>query len=595
MSEIASPELDLTVIVLTLNEERHIGTCLASARKLTGNIIVLDSGSTDRTLEIAEEFAVDTRHRDFEGYASQRNAAIEMTGTDWILFLDADEYLSDDLCAEIRSALLDPPPNVHGYRIPRQNRFGNRTLRGGGWWPDAQLRLFRRGFGHYDESIQVHEHLQLQGSEVQLTSPMIHVNFDSFSEFRAIQRRYMEMQAEQHLANGESGRRRSIIGRPVREFWRRFVALGGYRDGALGLLLAGTMGWYEFQTWRRIRGRREQISDERSVQQPHDLRAELAPADPSIELSVVIVSYNTSDLLNNCLSSIEAWIEANHHAGEIIVVDNASSDGTSGMLQRRFPEVRLIENSRNAGFAAANNQGIRAARGQYIVLLNPDTTIIGDAFGQLADYLKANPDIGIVGPRLIYPDGTTQSSRRRFPTRLTGYLESTILQEYWPDNRVVRRYYMEDRPDDQIQPVDWLVGACLMARREAIESVGLLDQRYFMYSEEVEWCYRMKRNGWGVIYLPSATVVHHEGASSSQNVPQRQIHFDSSKVLLYRQLHGKASAWSLHVFLLTTYLVRIGIEMIKGIVGHKRSLRWQRVGLYVRVFTRRFTGSGGRP
>jgi N-acetylglucosaminyl-diphospho-decaprenol L-rhamnosyltransferase len=130
-------------------------------------------------------------------------------------------------------------------------------------------------------------------------------------------------------------------------------------------------------------------------------------------------------------------------------------------------------------------------------------------------------------------------------------------------------------------------------RREAIEVAGLLDPRYFMYSEEVEWCYRMQGHGWRIMYLPSATVVHHEGASSRQNVPQRQIHFDSSKVLLYRQLYGKPTAWCLHLFLLMTYLVRIGIEMTKGVIGHKRSLRWQRVAMYARVLAARIRGSGG--
>ncbi len=593
MSDVQAPDLALTVIVLTLNEERHLGTCLASAFNLTDRVMVLDSGSTDKTIEIAQAYGAEIRQREFDGYASQRNAAIEMAETEWILFLDADEYLPDSLVREIRDVLSGPPADVHGYRIYRENRFGDRTLRGGGWWPDAQLRLFRRQFGRYETTIQVHEHLQLSGNETCLESPMVHVNFDSFSEFRAIQRRYARMQADQYLANGETGRRRSIIGRPVREFWRRFVSLGGYRDGALGLLLASSMSWYEFQTWRSVRSRLDRSAP--AARLTEGKHAELGEPDPTIELSVVIVSYNTSDLLNNCLSSIEAWLEANSHTGELIVVDNASTDGTASMIRRRFPDVKLIENRRNAGFATANNQGMRAARGRYIVLLNPDTTVLGDAFGQLADYLDANPEVGLVGPRLLYPDGTVQSSRRRFPTRLTGYLESTLIQEYWADNRVVRRYYLEDRPNDRTQQVDWLVGACLMVRREAIESAGLLDERYFMYSEEVEWCFRMKQRGWGVVYLPSATVVHHEGASSSQNAPQRQIHFDSSKVLLYRQLYGKASAWLLHLFLLMTYLVRIGIEMTKGIIGHKRSLRWQRVALYIRVFTTRFRGSGGRP
>jgi N-acetylglucosaminyl-diphospho-decaprenol L-rhamnosyltransferase len=591
MNELTSENLDLTIIVLTLNEERHIDTCLASARRLTGEILVLDSGSTDRTCDIAASHGASICSRSFDGYASQRNAAINLVSTEWILFLDADEFLPDPLVEEIRRVLQNPNSAASGYRIPRENRFGNRALKGGGWWPDAQLRLFRREFGHYDEKTQVHEHLTLIGNEIQLESPMVHINFDSFSEFRAIQRRYSQMQADQLLANGEIGRRRTIIGRPVREVWRRFITLGGYRDGGLGLLLATSMGWYEFQTWRQVRRRRKEAVP--AVTRTSGQQVRLAPKDPSIDLSIIIVSYNTIDLLNKCLSSIEAWLEANSHTGEIIVVDNASTDGTAGMIRRRFPDVTLIENKRNSGFAAANNQGIQAARGQFIVLLNPDTTVLGDAFGQMADYLTTNPEAGIVGPKLLYPDGSVQSSRRRFPTRLTGYLESTIVQDYWPDNRVVRRYYMDDRPDDKTQSVDWLVGACLMVRREAIEAVGLLDERYFMYSEEVEWCYRMKQSAWRVIYLPQASVIHHEGASSIQNVPQRQIHFDSSKVLLYRQLHGKASAWMLHVFLLITYVVRIGIEMTKGIIGHKRSMRWQRVGMYMRVFVRRFTGSGG--
>jgi glycosyltransferase involved in cell wall biosynthesis len=283
-------------------------------------VLVLDSGSTDHTLEIARSYGVEIRHRDFDGYASQRNAAINMADTEWILFLDADEYLTDPLVDEIRKVLSSPRPDIDGYRISRENRFGSRILRGGGWWPDTQLRLFRRDHGRYDASIQVHERLELSGNESNLESPMAHINFDSFTEFRAIQRRYASMQADQHLKNGETGRRRTIVGRPLREFWRRYYSLAGYRDGGLGLLLSLSMAWYEFQTWRSVRTRREpeEISSPPVVEP-----AALEKLDPSIDLSVVIVSYNTSDLLNICLSSIEAWLEASNRSVEIIVVDNA--------------------------------------------------------------------------------------------------------------------------------------------------------------------------------------------------------------------------------------------------------------------------------
>jgi N-acetylglucosaminyl-diphospho-decaprenol L-rhamnosyltransferase len=591
MPDTRASRVSLTVAVLTLNEERHLDDCLSSARKLTDRLRIIDSGSTDRTLEIAREHGAEISHHPFEGYADQRNAALDMIDTEWVLFLDADEVIPDDLAREMVRAIETAGEDLTGFWIPRDNRFGDRSLRGGGWWPDAQLRLMRADRARYDIAHQVHERVQITGRQRRLNAPLIHYNFDSFGEFRAVQRRYTDMLVEHYVSRGEFGRRRTVVGRPVREFWRRFVTLGGYLDGALGLLMALGMSWYEFQTWRRVR---ERVPGEvtATVVAAHSA-VNLTDPDPSLDLSVIIVSYNTSDLLSNCLASIEAWFEASDTTGEVIVVDNASTDGTSAMLKRRFPSVRLITNGHNAGFAAANNQGMRWARGRHMLLLNPDTTVVADAFGALSSFLDKHPDAGIAGPRLRYPDGSTQSSRRRFPTRLTGFLESTLIQDYWSDNRVLRRYYMADTSDGERHDVDWLVGACLIVRREAIESAGLLDERYFMYSEEIEWCYRIKQHGWRVVYVPDATVVHHEGSSSVQNVPARQINFDSSKVLLYEQLHGKTTARTLHLFLLATYLFRIALEGVKGLIGHKRSLRQERVSMYWRVLAARIRGTGG--
>ncbi len=298
-----------------------------------------------------------------------------------------------------------------------------------------------------------------------------------------------------------------------------------------------------------------------------------------VDLTIVIVSWNVRDLLRRCLQSI--WLDGG--TLEIVVVDNASSDGSPEMVRTEFPRVRLIANAENRGFTAANNQGLATSQGRYLLLLNPDTEVMGDALATMLRYMEAHPTAGALGPKLLYPDGSQQSSRRRFPTLATALVESTVVQEWWPDNRILRRYYMADTPDDAIQPADWVVGACLLVRREAYEQVGGLDEGYFMYSEELDWCRRYKSAGWEIVYLPTATVIHYEGKSSEQVVPARHVHFQSSKVRYFRKHHGTLQAEALRWFLLATYAYQLAREGFKWLVGHKRPLRAERVRAYRQV------------
>ena len=301
-----------------------------------------------------------------------------------------------------------------------------------------------------------------------------------------------------------------------------------------------------------------------------------------VDLSVIIVSWNVRDLLRRCLLAIGSsrGISPEEKAIEVIVVDNGSRDGSPEMIAAEFPEVRLIQNADNRGFTAANNQGLALSHGRKLVLLNPDTEVVTDALAMMAAYMEAHPGVGALGPQLRYPDGSLQSSRRRFPTLSTAIVESTVLQEWWRDNRILRRYYMTDTPDDAVQTVDWVVGACLMVRREAFEQVGGLDEGFFMYSEELDWCHRLRDAGWKIVYLPTAAVIHHEGKSSEQVVAARHIHFQSSKVRYFRKYHGRVPGELVRVFLLATYLFQWGREGLKWLVGHKRSLRAERIRAY---------------
>lgn len=304
------------------------------------------------------------------------------------------------------------------------------------------------------------------------------------------------------------------------------------------------------------------------------------------DLSIVIVSWNVKDLLRRCLCSAAESLTCEKGRGlsaQIIVVDNASTDGSVQMLREEFPHVHLVANEENVGFTGGNNQGLAVSDGRYALLLNPDTEVVGDALGEMVGFMEDQPEVGALGSQLVHPDGRVQSSRRRFPRFSTALLEGTFLQQRFPNSGVLKRYYVLDGGDEQIQEVDWVVGACLLMRRATLEQVGPLDERFFMYSEEMDWCYRAKELGWQVIYLPWAKVVHHEGKSSEQVLPVRHIQFQRSKVLFFKKYQGRRRGEILRLYLLATYLWQMLVEGLKWLVGHKRPLRRQRLIAYWQV------------
>jgi GT2 family glycosyltransferase len=304
------------------------------------------------------------------------------------------------------------------------------------------------------------------------------------------------------------------------------------------------------------------------------------------DLSIIIVNWNVRDLLRDCLRSIDAGRGA--LSLEVIVVDSASSDGSVAMVAAEFPWVTLLPQTENVGFPRGNNIALAVARGRCLLLLNPDTIVVGDALTLMLNYLEANADIGALGPQLLNPDGSVQSSRRRFPTLATGFFEGAWLDRLAPG--VLRRYYALDLPDDATADVDWLNGACIMVPRGVYEQVGGMDEAYFMYSEELDWCRRIKQTGRRVVYYPQARIIHHYGKSSEQAVTARHINFQRAKLRYYRKYHGRAAAFVLRLFLLAVYAWQLALELVKGMLGSQRELRRGRVQTYWAVLR-----SGLRP
>ncbi|MBN1563727.1 MAG: glycosyltransferase family 2 protein, partial [Anaerolineae bacterium] len=267
---------------------------------------------------------------------------------------------------------------------------------------------------------------------------------------------------------------------------------------------------------------------------------------------------------------------------EVIIVDSASTDGSAYMLRHRYPWVRLIEEAENVGFTRGNNIALEAATGRHLLLLNPDTVVHGAALNILVDYLDENPDVGLVGPRVLNDDGSTQSTRRRFPTPITAIFESTWLQGIAPQ-RVLDNFYVNDMPDDDTFDVDWVQGCALMARRAVYEEIGPLDEGYVMYSEELDWCKRAKLADWDVVYVGDAEITHYGGKSTEQVQANKHIYFQQSKIRYFRKYHGALIAFALRLFLLVSYLAQIAQEGLKALVGHKRAMRLERINVYRQV------------
>lgn len=300
-----------------------------------------------------------------------------------------------------------------------------------------------------------------------------------------------------------------------------------------------------------------------------------------MDISVIIVSWNVADILRECLASLYTS-GIGGRSMEVIVVDSASTDGTVAMVRDTFPQVLLLPQAENVGYTRGNNIGLAAASGRLLLLLNPDTLIIDDAIGQLADYLDAHPDVGIVGPQTLNSDGSVQPSRWRFPTRALAFFETSWMRGIAPRGMLDRYQYADFAPD-ATHAADWMQGSCLLARRDVYDQIGGLDTGYVMFYEELDWCKRAVDAGWTNAYLGAARIVHLGGASTAQIGAQKHIYYNESKLRYFRKVYGRVFAWLLRAFLLTIYGYQMALEWAKGLIGSQRPLRRERVSTYWQV------------
>lgn len=296
----------------------------------------------------------------------------------------------------------------------------------------------------------------------------------------------------------------------------------------------------------------------------------------SFDLAVVIVNYNVSDLLRNCLTSVYASVGKISY--QVCVVDNASPDQSIHMVKQEFPQVELITNSENVGYPAANNQGMAAlgvcskrsaAAPRYVLLLNPDTELPADCLAEYVGWMDKNPAVGVVGPRLVLPDGSLDlACRRSFPSPNVSMAHMLGLSRLFPRSPRFGRYNMTYLPEDQLTEVDSVVGAFMLVRTAAIDQVGLLDETFWMYGEDLDWAKRIKDAGWKIIYNPAREVKHIKRASSRQN-PKASFEFNRAMIIFYYRHYRRETNWFMHLLVMLGLALKGGPKLWPELDGRK--------------------------
>jgi len=275
-----------------------------------------------------------------------------------------------------------------------------------------------------------------------------------------------------------------------------------------------------------------------------------------ITLSIIIVNWNTREITRNCLQSIREKVSGLGY--EVILVDNASEDGSPEMVRSEFPEVRLIANESNIGFGRANNQAMRVARGEFFLLLNSDTIIIDDSVQRLVAYVKSDPTIGIAGCKLLFEDRTLQTSSSRFPSIRLAILEDLMLYKLLPRRLQGELLLGGYWPHDHARDVDCVWGAAMLVRREVFERTGGFDEQIFMYGEDIEWCMRVRDSGWRVRFNPDCRIIHLNHKSAEKKYGDERIDLCHRQFYdIYRRRCGRVAMGTLLLIKTTGSLIRV--------------------------------------
>ncbi len=506
------PSLDLSISIVSYNVRDLLDECLrsiaAQTRGVRYEIIVVDNGSADGTVEMLRRNHPSARvitNRVNLGFAAAQNIGLRAGRGRYLYALDSDTYLKTDAFAEmVRFMDEQPSAGAAGARLlsPDGTRQYNRRNFPPSLWPILYRGTVLKRILPPSPSVVYYEMsdatFQRPGEVDWLYGGNVILRRQAILEAGLFDERFFI-----YCEDIDLGYRFQRAG------WRRFFIPQAeiFHYGAQG---TGQIAFRSY--WRHVRSF-VKLFHKYNWRLDEVCRTSLAPVDQPVDLCITIVNYNSRALLDRCLASITSHAPQCRH--RIIVVDNGSGDGSLDLVRERYRGVDWIANRNNLGYARAVNQAIRQVRANFFLLLNPDVEIGPGSIDELLGFMGRTPSAGIAGAKLFYPNGELQHSARRFYTLPALLWRRTFLGKLFPDARINREHLMANWDHGTEQQVDWLLGTSMLIRRSAADDVGLMDERYFLYFEDVDWCYRFHCAGWGVHYVPQSRMVHQHLRESS--------------------------------------------------------------------------------
>lgn len=305
----------------------------------------------------------------------------------------------------------------------------------------------------------------------------------------------------------------------------------------------------------------------------------MSDSETNINVSIIIVNWNTSQITCDCLRSV--YEQAFDIDFEVILVDNASSDDSVEVIKKEFPQVVLIANSENRGFAAANNQGMAIARGKYVLLLNSDTVVLDHAIEKTIAFADQHPEAGVIGCRALNQDMSLQPSCFMYPSLLNMFISASYLNKLFPQSQFFGRERMTYWSHDSLREVETVMGAFMLVRREAIGQVGEMDESFFMYAEEADWCYRFNKAGWKVLFTPDSEIIHLGGQSSGKVRTKMILQLRAGLLQFIRKHHSKFY-YIVACFMVSLWFgLRVMPWAIVGVIPSKNKKAWQMARAYI--------------
>jgi GT2 family glycosyltransferase len=299
-----------------------------------------------------------------------------------------------------------------------------------------------------------------------------------------------------------------------------------------------------------------------------------------VDVSIIIVAWNVRKLVHDCLKSVYEHTQTVDF--EVIYVDNASEDGSVQMVKENFPDVRIIENDRNNGFIKANNQGIEISKGRYVLLLNSDTILLNNAIAKTVKFADDNPQAAVVGCRVLNSDQTLQRTCFMYPSLLNTFLSATYLYKVFPRSRFFGREHMTWCDFNEPMEVETVCGCYSLVRKEAIEQVGLMDERYFVYGDDPDWCYRFKKKDWKIMFSPDGRIIHYGGQTTSRKARAFRLQLEGSKLIFMKLHRSKAAFPAACLMTALFFLLRVPYWLVMGVFRrNRRRMSIQNVGTYL--------------